>query len=81
MRTFISVLSDYTFLNERLAKHYGIPNVYGPLPPCDARPRKQARRAAAAGQRAVGHVLCDAYIAGASRRTGAAQHPAAAVPR
>ena len=27
MRTFIK--SDYTFLNERLAKHYGIPNVYG----------------------------------------------------
>lgn len=23
------VKSDYTFLNERLAKHYGIPNVYG----------------------------------------------------
>ncbi len=22
--------ADYTFLNERLAKHYGIPNVYGP---------------------------------------------------
>jgi mono/diheme cytochrome c family protein len=27
VRTFIR--SDYTFLNERLAKHYGIPNVYG----------------------------------------------------
>ncbi len=26
-RTFIK--ADYTFLNERLAKHYGIPNVYG----------------------------------------------------
>src|SRR5262249_55687714 len=23
------IRSDYTFLNERLAKHYGIPNVYG----------------------------------------------------
>ena len=21
--------ADYTFVNERLAKHYGIPNVYG----------------------------------------------------
>ena len=39
MRTFIR--ADYTFLNERLAKHYGIPDVYGsrfrrvtlPLPP------------------------------------------------
>lgn len=27
IRTFIK--SDYSFLNERLAKHYGIPNVYG----------------------------------------------------
>jgi mono/diheme cytochrome c family protein len=27
IRTFIK--SDYTFLNERLAKHYGIPRVYG----------------------------------------------------
>jgi mono/diheme cytochrome c family protein len=27
VRTFIK--ADYTFLNERLAKHYGIPNVYG----------------------------------------------------
>ena len=34
--------SDYTFVNERLAKHYGIPNIYGPdfrrVPvPADAR--------------------------------------------
>ena len=21
--------ADYTFVNERLAKHYGIPNIYG----------------------------------------------------
>ena len=27
VRTFVK--ADYTFLNERLAKHYGIPNVYG----------------------------------------------------
>ena len=27
VRTFLK--ADYTFLNERLAKHYGIPNVYG----------------------------------------------------
>ena len=45
-----------------------------PLPPRDARARQQARRPAAAGQRAGGHVVCDADIAGASRRVGAAQH-------
>jgi hypothetical protein len=30
-RSVLDLLSaDYTFVNERLAKHYGIPNVYGP---------------------------------------------------
>jgi hypothetical protein len=30
-RSVVDLLSaDYTFVNERLAKHYGIPNVYGP---------------------------------------------------
>src|SRR6185369_7079033 len=29
-RSILDLISaDYTFLNERLAKHYGIPNVYG----------------------------------------------------
>ncbi|MEP6960564.1 MAG: DUF1592 domain-containing protein [Acidobacteriota bacterium] len=30
-RSVLDLLNaDYTFLNERLAKHYGIPNIYGP---------------------------------------------------
>src|SRR5205814_6625684 len=30
-RSILDLLdADYTFVNERLAKHYGIPNVYGP---------------------------------------------------
>ena len=29
-RSVLELLNaDYTFLNERLARHYGIPNVYG----------------------------------------------------
>ena len=29
-RSILDLLkSDYTFLNERLAKHYGVPNIYG----------------------------------------------------
>ena len=29
-RSIIDLLTaDYTFVNERLAKHYGIPNIYG----------------------------------------------------
>ena len=30
-RSVLDLLTaDYTYVNERLAKHYGIPNVYGP---------------------------------------------------
>jgi hypothetical protein len=30
-RTVVDLLTaDYTFINERLARHYGIPNIYGP---------------------------------------------------
>ena len=30
-RSILDLLTaDYTFVNERLAKHYGIPNIYGP---------------------------------------------------
>jgi len=42
-RSVVDLLTaDYTFVNERLAKHYGIPNVYGPdfrrvMVPSDAR--------------------------------------------
>ena len=63
--------ANYTFLNERLAKHYGIPNVYG------SRFRRVAldedsRRGglAAAGQHPDGHVLRDADLAGDSRASG-----------
>ena len=29
-RNIVDLLTaDYTFVNERLARHYGIPNVYG----------------------------------------------------
>ena len=40
--------ANYTFLNERLAKHYGIPNVYGSRFRRVAFDEEHARRAAAA---------------------------------
>ena len=62
------VRSDYTFLNERLAKHYGIPGVYGSrFRRVTLAPERQTRRPFAAGQRAVGHLVCDPDIAGAAR--------------
>ena len=74
--------ADYTFLNERLAKHYGIPHVYGSrFRRVDARRRQRARRAAAPGQRPDGDVVRDAHVAGDARQVGArepARHAAAA---
>ena len=63
------IRADYTFLNERLAKHYGIPNVYGSrFRRVTLAPESQARRPAAARQRAVGHVVRDPDVADDSRR-------------
>ena len=66
--------ANYTFVNERLAKHYGIPNVYG------SRFRRvtfgedaPTRRTAAAGQHSARHVLCDAHVAGDSRQVDSRQ--------
>ena len=45
--------ADYTFVNERLARHYGIPNVYGSQLP----PREASRMRIAAACSARGAVL------------------------
>ena len=74
--------ADYTFLNERLAKHYGIPHVYGSrFRRVDARRRQPARRPAAPGQHPDGHLVRHAHVAGDPRQVGArepARHAAAA---
>ena len=66
--------ANYTFVNERLAKHYGIPNVYG------SRFRRvtfgedaQRGRTAAPGQHPDGHVVSDAHLAGDSRQVDSRQ--------
>ena len=68
--------ADYTFLNERLAKHYGIPHVYG------SRFRRvalgggqRARRAAAAGEHPDRDVLRHAHVAGDPRQVGPRKPP------
>ena len=74
--------ADYTFLNERLAAHYGIPNVKGSrfrrvtLPP-DSRARRPAR----AGQHPDGDVISRSDVAGRARQVDPrepARHAAAA---
>ena len=78
-RSVVDLLTaDYTFLNERLAKHYGIPNIYG----------SQFRRvhagagagisprAAGPGQRPRAHLAAELPdLAGEARRVGARKHP------
>ena len=49
--------ADYTFLNERLARHYGIPGVYGERVPAGvAAGRQRAPRPAGTGLDSDGHV-------------------------
>ena len=70
--------ADYTFVNERLARHYGIPNVYGSrfrrvtLPAGDGLPARPARQ----GQLPRGDVDAELpHLAGQARRVGAREHP------
>ena len=68
--------ADYTFLNERLAKHYGIPHVYGSHFRRVALDREQrARRLAAAGQHSHRDLLRHAHLAGDSRQVDSGKHP------
>ena len=68
-RSALELLSaDYTFVNERLAKHYGIPGVYGDaLPPGEA-DRSEPPRPARPGQ----HPVADARWRRERRRCSAA---------
>ena len=76
------VASDFTMLNGRLAKHYGIPGVEGwefrkvPLPPGSHRGGvlTMAERAEGDGQR-------HDHLAGAARGVGAGSHPGHAAAR
>ena len=73
--------ADYTFVNERLARHYGIPNVYGPdfrrVPvPSDAR-----RGLLGPGQHAARDLERESHFARAARQVDSgkpARQPAAA---
>ena len=67
--------ANYTFLNERLAKHYGIPNVYGSrFRRVTFERGRRARRVAAPGQHSHRDVLCHSHLAGDSRQVDSGQH-------
>ena len=65
--------ADYTFLNERLAKHYGVPGVYGShfrrVTLADDARQGSARQ----GRDSDGHVARRSDVAGRARQVGARQ--------
>ena len=81
-RSLLELLAaDYTFLNQRLAEHYGIPQrLRLAVPPRDA-DRSESPRPAGAGQHADGDVVSQPHLGGAARQVDSrepARHAAAA---
>ena len=85
--------ADYTFVNERLARHYGMPeHLRQPVPP-RAGPERGAPRPARTGQHPDRDVVSESHVAGRTRQVdsdeparraaaaAAAEHPAAAGQR
>ena len=73
--------ANYTFVNERLAQHYGIPEcLWAAIPPRDA-DRRSAPRVARAGKRSDGDFVCHAHLAGAARQMDSDQRPRNAAAR
>ena len=73
-RSLIELLTaNYTFVNERLARHYGISNIYGRTIPAPDVRRRPARRAARPSQSADSILVSDPHISGAARQMGPRQ--------
>ena len=65
--------ADYTFVNERLARHYGIDGVVGPQFRRVVLDGSRAPRLARQGRGVAAHVVRRPHVAGAARRVGARQ--------
>ena len=74
-RSVVELLSaNYTFVNERLARHYGIPNIYGRnFRRVTFSGDVASRRPAGTGQSADRDVIPQPDLAGAARQMGARQ--------
>ena len=75
-RSVLDLLTaDYTFVNERLAKHYGIPNVYGSQFRRVTLTADEARRGLL-GQGSILTVTSHAepHVAGAARQVDSREH-------
>ena len=67
--------ADYTFVNERLARHYGIPGVDGRRVSPGLAGRHAAGRRPDPGERPGGDVQPDADLAGQARQVDPGEHP------
>ena len=65
--------ADYTFLNERLARHYGMRDVLGPQFRAREADDDESLRLAGQGRGAAAHFLWRPHVAGAARRVGAGE--------
>ena len=76
-RSVLDLLSaDYTFVNERLARHYGIPGIYGSRFRRVTLPESDQRGGLLGAGRAAGDdVVPGPHVAGAARQVAAGQHP------
>jgi hypothetical protein len=71
-RSIVDLLdADFTFVDERLARHYGIPGIRGSRMRRVELPPTARARAAGAGQHPHGDVGGQPHVAGAARQVGA----------
>ena len=79
-RSVLELLNaDYTFVNEKLARHYGIPGIYGSRFRRVSLPDKDRRGGLlGAGRVVVDDVVSGSHVAGSSRKIPAEQHLRAA---
>ena len=74
-RSVLDLLTaDYTFVNERLAQHYGIPNIYGSQFRRVTLTDENRARPARPGQHPHGHVVSEPHVAGAARQVDSREH-------
>ena len=66
--------ADYTFVNERLARHYGIPNIYGSRFRRVTLARREPARSARSGQHACGDLVSQPHVSGAARQVDSREH-------
>ena len=75
-RSVLDLLTaNYTFVNERLARHYGIPNVYGSHFRRVTLQRRPARRPARPGQHPDGDLVSRTGPRRSARQVAAREHP------